>query len=236
MDPRSQKLVNRYRLIADAMTAVTILIGLAAIVILLLDLRSVGIWLVRVFSIAAMLDFVDGKIARRAGQINRTLDPDTISDYIVFGVLGGLTIYYQSSENSVLAVPAAVLFTGVVFYRLRRFATTPPKKPGNFDGVPAPFGAYVAAVIIPLSLPIWAVISIALLLSALMASTMPYPAFKRKPTPGDLVWIIGIGLIVTSLIITPDAYYEWPVYALLIFMMYYIIMGPFKPHEHVPRD
>lgn len=227
-------MANRYRIIADGMTISTILLGLVSTVVLLVTDGDYGIWLVRVFSVASILDFADGKVARRAGLIKRSIDPDTVADYMVFGVLGGLTVYYMTRDN-VFGIPVTLLFTGVAFYRLRRFATQPPSKPGNFDGIPAPFGAYVAVVLIPLELNEWIILAVIVLLSALMATKIPYPAFKRKPTPGDLAWILGMGLIIVFLTVFPDSWMIYPAWALIGFMAWYIVVGPFSQHEYTPR-
>jgi CDP-diacylglycerol---serine O-phosphatidyltransferase len=107
---------------------------------------------------AAMLDGIDGRIARMIkGQSKFGAELDSLADFVNFGVAPGLILYFwQLHELHNGGWIAAMVFAISGGLRLARFNATiddpnmPPYAANYFTGVPAPAGAIV--VLLPVYL------------------------------------------------------------------------------------
>jgi CDP-diacylglycerol---serine O-phosphatidyltransferase len=168
----------------------------------LLDLPE-KIWLAAFFiAIAAVVDFLDGFVARLLGASSAMgKQLDSLADLVSFGVAPGLIIYqflrlsFAREENgldaSVLWLLPAVLIPCAAAYRLARFNLDETQTYG-FKGVPVPaVGLLVASFpllywhtnnefILSLFLNKWVWYTTIALLSYLMVSTLPIMAMKFK--------------------------------------------------------
>ena len=195
--------------------------------------------------IAAIIDFLDGFVARLFGAesaIGKELD--SLADVVSFGVAPGMILYqllritYISEESgldtTLWALSPALLFPCAGAYRLARFNTDTGQQFG-FRGVPIPAAGLVVA-----SLPIillynyydlvsvllnkWLLYAIILILSFLMISNLSLMALKFKDftVKNNLPKII---LLVLSLLAA--VLLQWLAVP-VIFILYIILSLAFK--------
>src|SRR2546429_1171456 len=141
-------------LVPNVITLLAICAGLTAI---RLSTEGKMEWAVAAIVFAAVLDGVDGRVARMIkGQSKFGAELDSLADFVNFGVAPGLMLYFwQLHELNNGGWIAAMVFAISGGLRLARFNATidDPNKPAfaanYFTGVPAPMGA------IPAMLPIY---------------------------------------------------------------------------------
>ena len=202
--------------IPNLFTLLNLVFGFIAIIFVLqtgetLVVNDQGTWIAQLpekiwwasicIGIAAIVDFLDGFVARlfnATSEIGKQLD--SLADVVSFGVAPGLILYqllrisYIGEEGglevSMLALLPAVLFPCAGAYRLARFNIDSSQSYG-FKGVPIPAAGLVVA-----SLPLimlynyfglnelllnkWMLYGIIIVLSWLMISTLPLMALKFK--------------------------------------------------------
>src|SRR5215475_10527249 len=115
-------------------------------------------WALAAIVFAAMLDAIDGRVARLIkGQSRFGAELDSLADFVNFGVAPGLILYFWSLNGlGNLGWIAAMVFAICAGLRLARFNVQidDPSKPawaGNFfTGMPAPAGAIT--VLLPMYL------------------------------------------------------------------------------------
>src|SRR4029078_6167890 len=146
-------------LVPNVITLLAICAGLTAIRLSIEGGRELAVAAV-VF--AAVLDGVDGRVARMIkGQSKFGAELDSLADFVNFGVAPGLILYFwQLHELNNGDLVAAKVFAISGGLRLARFNATidDPNKPGfavnYFTGVPAPAGGII--VLLPISLAVFA--------------------------------------------------------------------------------
>ncbi len=155
---------------ANLVTSVSLVAGFLAL--LLVPVRP-GAALVLVLT-AAVLDGVDGALARRSGK-DHTFGAqlDSLADLLCFCVVPAFALYQLAPAQ--LAPLAAAAGSGVVLagsWRLSRFPLV--QEHGHFVGLPTPASG---CLVLPLALwapPVPALVG-AVALSALMASSVRFP-------------------------------------------------------------
>lgn len=207
------------RLLPNALTMLGLCAGLTAV-----RFGLEGNWMAAVVLIAAaaVLDALDGRIARLMGgptEFGGQLD--SLVDSIAFGVAPVVLIYLWSLHSAGgIGWSIALIFTVCCVLRLARFnvASADPDLPswaGNFfSGVPAPAGA--GLVLLPLILSLqfdWAFLHSAaltgpwtLIVAALMISRIPTYSFKRLRVPQRMnvrVIMAGIAALAALAIAEP---------------------------------
>ncbi len=174
--------------------------------------------------VAAILDGLDGRIARALGATSRFgAELDSLSDFVSFGVAPGFVIYLWSLQGAGgLGWALALLYAVCCALRLARFNTrldsvdSKPAWASNFfEGVPAPGAAGLALLPLVFSLQFGegffsspGVTGITLVaVSALMISQIPTPAFKKVKVPARYVVfvLLAVGAGAAFLISTPWA-------------------------------
>jgi CDP-diacylglycerol--serine O-phosphatidyltransferase len=173
--------------------------------------------------VAAVLDALDGRIARLLGASSRFgAELDSLSDFVCFGVAPAILIYQWSlHEAGGLGWAISLLFAVCCALRLARFNSaldapdTRPSWAANFFvGVPAPSGGGLALLPLILSLQFESLEFLASPLlngitlagtAGLMVSRLPTFAFKRVKVPGRHVVfvLLGVGAFAAFLISTP---------------------------------
>ncbi|HYD07191.1 MAG TPA: CDP-diacylglycerol--serine O-phosphatidyltransferase, partial [Reyranella sp.] len=154
--------------------------------------------------VAAVLDALDGRVARRLGVTSRFgAELDSLSDFLCFGVAPALVLYLAAlKDGGPLGWVVTLMFPICSALRLARFNTAlvadtpPPAWTGQyFTGVPAPMGALLALVPLVLSFEVGAswprhplVVGIVLVVvGGLMVSRLPTFSFKKGRIPRHLV-------------------------------------------------
>lgn len=159
------------------------------------------IWWGAIFiGIAALVDFLDGFVARlfkAESALGKQLD--SLADVVSFGVAPGLILYQMLrisyiGEETALDTPIIYLLPVIIFpcaaaFRLARFNISDTGYQG-FKGVPVPAAGLVAAsyplilmyypLVAPYILNKWVIYLVVIVLSWLMVSTLPLMALKFK--------------------------------------------------------
>ncbi|MBI1773707.1 MAG: CDP-diacylglycerol--serine O-phosphatidyltransferase [Proteobacteria bacterium] len=208
------------RLIPNIFTVLALCAGLTAIRFGLQERWQAAVALV---VIAAILDGLDGRLARLLGGTSKFgAELDSLSDFLSFGVTPAILIYlwtFQGFSGFVGFGWATVLFFSTCCaLRLARFNTKigeemPAWAYNYFTGVPAPAGAGLALLPMivsfevgsglfsqPILNAIWLV-----LVGLLFISRIPTFAFKRVKVPHHYVLptLVGVGVLTAALASAP---------------------------------
>ena len=207
------------RLIPNALTLLALCAGITA-----MRYALDGAWERAVIAVlvAAVLDGLDGRIARALKATSRFgAELDSLSDIVCFGVAPAVVIYLWSLHDAGgLGWALSLLFAVCCALRLARFnigldeqADRPAWMSNYFMGVPAPAAGGLA--LLPLVLGIQfgdeifanpGITGLTLVgVSALMVSKLPTFAFKRVKVPGRYVVpaLLATGASFAFLISTP---------------------------------
>ena len=206
------------RLIPNILTLLALCAGMTSI-----RLGLIGHWelAVAAIALAAVLDSLDGRIARLLGSSSKFgAELDSLSDVIGFGVAPALLLYLWSMRSAGgLGWAICLMFAVCCSLRLARFNTKlentdlPAWTGRFFVGVPAPAGA--GLVLTPMmasfasdfewvSRP-YVVGPIMVAVAGLMVSRIPTYSFKRLRVPPRSVLpvMIGIGVLMVLVIGMP---------------------------------
>jgi CDP-diacylglycerol---serine O-phosphatidyltransferase len=170
---------------------------------------------------AAMLDAVDGRVARMIKGTSRFgAELDSLADFFNFGVAPGLILYFWGlNALGNLGWIAAMVFAICTALRLARFNVQiddplrPPWSGNFFTGVPAPAGAIVVLLPIYLSflrvpVPIVLTFVYSLAVAGLMVSRLPVLSGKKMGTrvrPDLVAPVIIVAVLLIALLIS----YPW---------------------------
>jgi CDP-diacylglycerol--serine O-phosphatidyltransferase len=170
---------------------------------------------------AAMLDAVDGRVARMIKGTSRFgAELDSLADFFNFGVAPGLILYIWGLNSlGNLGWIAAMVFAICTALRLARFNVQieDPNRPawaGNFfTGIPAPAGAIL--VLLPMYLyflqvliPVTVTLIYTLVIAGLMVSRLPVLSGKKAGTrvrPEMVAPLIVVVVLVVALLVS----YPW---------------------------
>lgn len=175
---------------------------------------------------AALLDGIDGRIARAIkGQSKFGAELDSLADFVNFGVVPGLLLYFwQLKDLGNVGWICAIFFAICGGLRLARFNATidDPNRPAFaadfFTGVPAPAGAIT--VLLPLYLsfinmpqfPVLLTAIYTLAIGILMVSRLPVYSGKTIGTRVEPDKVLPVVLFVVGFIALLIAY-PWHVLA-----------------------
>jgi CDP-diacylglycerol--serine O-phosphatidyltransferase len=239
-DPeRRQRRLERFRqipvrkLVPNVITLLALCAGLTGIRLALEGRYELALGAI-VF--AAMLDAVDGRVARMIKGTSRFgAELDSLADFFNFGVAPGLILYFWGlKELGNLGWIAAMVFAICAALRLARFNVQieDPNRPawaGNFfTGVPAPAGAI--AVLLPiylffLQVNVHVLITLVytLIIAGLMVSRLPVLSGKKMGTrvPPEMVLpVIAAAVLAIALLVS----YPW--HLLTVGTLAYLVLLP----------
>jgi CDP-diacylglycerol--serine O-phosphatidyltransferase len=202
------------RLIPNIMTVTALCAGLTAI---LYGVQSKWQFAVAAIMIAALLDALDGRIARLLGGTSRFgAELDSLSDFVCFGVAPALLLFLWTLQDA--KGPGwviALVFSVCAALRLARFNTRlgdsdMPVWAGNFfTGVPAPAGG--GLVLLPMMLSFEFDLDflshplingpVAVIVAYMMISRIPTFSFKKVRVPQRLIvpLLLMVGLLAALL-------------------------------------
>jgi CDP-diacylglycerol--serine O-phosphatidyltransferase len=178
--------------------------------------------------VAAVLDSLDGRVARRLGGSTKFgAELDSLSDFLCFGVAPGILVYLWTLHS--LGGPGwvlALLYAVCAALRLARFNTRigvsdlPPWAGNYFTGMAAQAGAGSALLPMMLSFEFGDTVFGQPLLNAvvlfavggMMISRLPTYSFKRLRVPHRWVMpsLLGVGLLAALVVTAP-----WAIMSLL---------------------
>jgi CDP-diacylglycerol--serine O-phosphatidyltransferase len=214
------------RLVPNMITLLALCAGLTGI---RMAIENKLEWALAAIVFAALLDGVDGRVARLLKGTSRFgAELDSLADFVNFGVAPGLILYFWGlNELGNAGWIAALVFAIGAGLRLARFNVMieDPNQPswaGNFFvGVPAPAGAI--SVLLPiylsfLGLPhplvfIWITLAYTLAIAFLMVSRLPVFSGKqwgKRVAPELVLPIFVVFVLFFALLIA----YPWPVLTL----------------------
>lgn len=181
---------------------------------------------------AAILDSLDGRVARRMGTGSRFgAELDSLVDVISFGMAPALLIYFlEFSTAGRFGWIVCFLFVVAVALRLARFNVLSHGKPtpGWFTGLPSPAAGATLATYYAFSQTAWYRATIAyldlqhqelvvllLMLSVLMVSKVMYPrgAPVNLRTPGGVIALIVLLGFIIGAVVAPS-YFLFPFFLL----------------------
>ena len=247
--PRRFRAVPVRTMVPNVITLLALCAGLTAI---RLAAEGTFEWAVYAIVFAAVLDGIDGRVARLLKGTSRFgAELDSLADFVNFGVAPAVTLYFWCLHEARSAGwIGAMVFAIAAGLRLARFnvmiddPSRPSWEANFFVGMPAPAGAIT--VLLPVYLhflgmpapafmvPITLIYTLAIAL--LMVSRLPVFSGKKvgKRVPPDLVLPVFIGVVVfVALLIA----YPWVV--LTISALTYLASLPFGWLSHrgyVRRD
>jgi CDP-diacylglycerol--serine O-phosphatidyltransferase len=236
-------------LLPNVITLLALCAGLTAIRLAVEDKLE---WALAAIVFAALLDGIDGRLARLLKGTSRFgAELDSLADFVNFGVAPALIVYFWIlHELKSAGWIAAMVFAICTGLRLARFNVMidDPNRPawaGNFFvGIPAPAGAIT--VLLPvyvqfLGLPKLAFVApvtlvYTLAIALLMVSRLPVYSGKRVGTrvAPDLVLLVFFGVVLFFALLIA---YPWEV--LTVGTLAYLASLPFgwlSHREYVRRD
>ena len=198
---------------------------------------------------AAMLDAVDGRVARMIRGTSRFgAELDSLADFVNFGVAPGLILYFWGLKPlGNLGWIAAMVFAICAGLRLARFNVQieDPNRPSwagdFFTGVPAPAGAIT--VLLPvylffLNIPVPAAVTLVyvIAIAALMVSRLPVLSGKKMGTrvrPDMVLPVVVMAVMFIVLLIS----YPWPVLTVgTVVYLACLPLGWFSYRRHEEAD
>jgi CDP-diacylglycerol---serine O-phosphatidyltransferase len=224
-------------LVPNVITLLALCAGLTAI-----RLAAEGTleWAIYAIVFAAVLDGIDGRVARLLKGTSRFgAELDSLADFVNFGVAPGLTLYFfDLHEIKSAGWIGAMVFAIAAGLRLARFNVMieDPSRPAwaanFFVGIPAPAGAitvllpvYVHFLGVP-RLPIIAPLTLiyTLVIAFLMVSRLPVYSGKKLGTrvQPDFVLLVFIGVVLFFALLIS---YPWEV--LTAGTLAYLVSLPF---------
>lgn len=198
---------------------------------------------------AAMLDAVDGRVARMIRGTSRFgAELDSLADFVNFGVAPGLILYFWGLKPlGNLGWIAAMVFAICAGLRLARFNVQieDPNRPtwaGNFfTGMPAPAGAIT--VLLPvylffLNIPVPAAVTLVyvIAIAALMVSRLPVLSGKKMGTRVRPDMVLPVIVMVVMFIVLLVSY-PWPVLTVgTVVYLACLPLGWFSYRRHEQED
>lgn len=234
------------RLIPNILTVLALCAGLTAI---LYAYQSNWKFAVIAILIAAVLDALDGRVARLLGGSTKFgAELDSLSDFVSFGVAPALLVFLWSLQSAQeIGWITALVFAVCAALRLARFNTRlgvsdmPAWASNYFTGVPAPAGGGLALLPMILSFTFQnqalahpAInIPVMVIVACLMISRIPTYALKQVRVPHRMVmpFLLLVGLTAALL-----AMATW--LTISVFLFAYLLSIPFsvKAYRRLQRD
>ncbi|KUI39514.1 CDP-diacylglycerol--serine O-phosphatidyltransferase [Mycobacterium sp. GA-1199] len=181
--PRIKRSVVSLRILPSAMTVAAICLGLSAVKMALDDRPTEAM---AFLAVAAILDALDGRIARALGATSRMGEEiDSLADAVNFGVAPAFIVYGTLLSTSEVGWIVVLVYAVCIVLRLARFnamldVDKPDYEKKYFVGMPAPAGAIGA--IGPL------------------AAKMQFGDGWWTSEPAVVIWMLGVSVLVVSTI------------------------------------
>ena len=228
------------RLLPNAITVLALCSGLSAVMFALSARFELSI---AAMAAAAVLDSLDGRIARLLDATSKMgAELDSLADCVSFGVAPALLLFIWRLEGgSRIGWVVALVFAVCAALRLARFNTLldeteqPPYAKEFFVGVPAPAAALTAVLPLlvelqfgrgwwstPITVGIWMVLVAALMISRLHTLSMKTIRVPQKFIAPLLV-LVGLS---AALLITV------PFLAMILAMLIYLLHLPYAVYRY----
>jgi CDP-diacylglycerol--serine O-phosphatidyltransferase len=227
------------RLLPNAITVLALCAGLSAVMFALsmnypMAIASIGI--------AAVLDSLDGRIARLLDATSKMgAELDSLSDAISFGVAPALVLYVWHADSERIGWVVSLVFAVCIVLRLARFNTflddteQPPYASEFFVGVPAPAGGLLALLPLIVSIEFgsgwWSSQAVVWIwtigIAALLISRIPTLSLKTVKAPAKAIAPLLVGVCLLA-----AAIFLYPLVALAIALLIYLAHVPYAVYRH----
>ncbi len=225
-------------LIPNLITLLALCLGLTAIRFAFEDQIE---WAVSAIAVAAVLDGLDGRIARALKGTSRFgAELDSLADFVDFGVAPAIVLYvFSLHELKSLGWFAVLIFAIACALRLARFnvmvedGSQPEWRSHFFVGMPAPAGAVTGLLPVYLHFSLFDIpniralapleIAYVLAIAFLMASQIPHFSGKSiGRVPREYVAVVLVGLAAGVLLLA-----NFPMEMLVALSLAYLASIPF---------
>ncbi len=167
--------MREYVTLPNLMTSGSLAAGFLAILLIFQGrlLEAAGL-----VGLAAVLDVLDGPMARRGGTEGAFgTNLDSLADLVSFGAAPALALYWGSLyEVPVVGLVVCLFFFLCGAWRLARFSLC--KNPLYFVGCPIPFAGVLMALLAALKPHPFLALPVVLGMGALMVGTLPVPTLS----------------------------------------------------------
>ncbi|HEY4021925.1 MAG TPA: phosphatidylcholine/phosphatidylserine synthase [Pseudonocardiaceae bacterium] len=227
------------RVLPNAVTVLALCAGLSAVQFAFSNNLPLTI---AAIAVAAVLDGVDGRIARLLDATSKMgAELDSLSDSVAFGISPALVLYIWKLHTQPFGWVIALIFAVCMTLRLARFNTLlddteqPPFAKEFFTGVPAPAGGLLA--VLPVAMTAqwgqgwWSSIGVvsfwAVAVAALLISRIPTVSLKsiRVPPRAVAPLLVLVGLLAAAII-------TYPLGTLVAAMVVYLLHIPFSVRRY----
>lgn len=227
------------RLLPNAITVLALCSGLSAV---MFALQANYAYSVLALGVAALLDGLDGRLARLLDATSRMgAELDSLADAVSFGVSPALVLFVWGLHTTRIGWVVALVYAVCMVLRLARFntllddTTLPPFAKEFFVGVPAPAGALLVTLPLVLSLQFGAgwwtdvlLVSVWTVgISALLISRIPTLAVKSaKVSPRHAAPLLVLVALIAAAVVT------FPFIALAVAMLLYLLHVPYAVRRY----
>lgn len=207
----------------DAATIVNLLFGTLAILFLVEAYRQNTSIAAAFVLICVLADGADGYLARTRGQGSLGFQLDSLADFISFGLLPSILIYYVVREatgnRNIFFLIFIISFVYIVsgMLRLARYNIAPQET--IFYGLPITAGGLIIALYVLAGLPPAGLLIVALILAGLMISEIKYPKIRNTLTQA----VVGGLLILILILYAIGTSYSIAALLLLLLSIVYIL-------------
>lgn len=226
------------RLLPNAITVLALCAGLSAVQFALHHEWTLAIGAI---GVAAVLDSLDGRIARLLDATSKMgAELDSLSDAVSFGVAPALVLYVWQPAAQSFGWITSLVFAVCMVLRLARFNTLlevekPPYANQFFIGVPAPAGGMLA--LLPLIITIefgngwWSAGPVVwvwtVAIAMLLISRIPTLSLKtfRAPAKAVAPLLVVVGLLAAAII-------QYPLVALAVALVLYLLHIPYSVRRY----
>ena len=161
----------------NLITSANLLVGFLA---LILAARGEFVWAAGCVGVDAVLDGVDGFVARRSrAESEFGAQLDSLADLVSFGVAPAVTIYLSVLEAvPVAGIGACLGFVLCGAWRLARFSLA-GSSTRFFEGLPIPPAGLIVIGLATLDPPAGLALAVTLVVTLLMVTALPFPMFAE---------------------------------------------------------
>lgn len=228
------------RFLPNAITVLAMCAGLSAVQFALNQQLQGAIVSI---AVAAVLDGLDGRIARLLDATSRMgAELDSLSDAMSFGVAPALTIYVWQLAGNRVGWVVALIFAVCMILRLARFNTLlddtdqPPFTKEFFTGVPAPAAGLLALLPLVVTAGVgdlgwWSSEPVVMIwvvaIAALAVSRVPTLSLKTVKVPPKAVapLLVLVALLAAGIV-------TFPLIALTAVLLIYLGHVPYAAYRH----
>jgi CDP-diacylglycerol--serine O-phosphatidyltransferase len=207
----------------DAATIVNLLFGTLAILFLVESYREYTSIAAAFVLVCVLADGADGYLARTRGQGDLGFQLDSLADFVSFGLLPSILVYYVArgaiGNRSLFFLIFVISFIYAVsgMLRLARYNVAPQDT--TFYGLPITAGGLIIALYVLAGLPPAGLLIVALILAGLMVSEIKYPKVRNTITQA----IVGALLIVILILYAIGTSYSIVALVLLLLSIVYVL-------------